>query len=73
MNDDCNTVLITVSLDERSEEQLAISIDAAKQSFDDSAFDGAILGTVASGDHDVLSISRHNTVSVGKAEMVRDM
>ena len=73
LNDDCNTVLITVSLDDRSEEQLGIAIDAAKGSFDDAVFDGAILGTVASSDHEVLSISRHNTVSVGKAEMVWDI
>ena len=73
LNEDCNTVLITVSFDDRSEEQLRIALDAAKQSFIDSGFDGAILGTVASKDKEVLSISRHNTVSVGKAEMVRDI
>ena len=73
LNDDCNTVLITVSLDDRPEEQLGIAVDAAKQSFDDSDFDGAILGTVASSEKAVLSISRRHTVSVGKAEMVRDI
>ena len=73
LNEDCNTVLITVSLEDKSEEQLAISIDAAKDSFEDADFDGAILGTVASNEKEVLSISRYNSVSVGKAEMVRDI
>ena len=73
LNDDCNTVLITVSLDEKPELQLDIAVDAARQSFDEAGFNGAVLGTVAKNDKEVLNISRRNTVSVGKAEMVRDI
>ena len=73
LNDHCNTVLITVSLEEKPQVQLSIAVEAAKKCFNEAGFDGAILGTVASDNKEILNISRRYAVSVGKAGMVHDI
>lgn len=73
LSDDNNTVLITADAPENAGELLDDAFDAAVNSFDDSGFRGAILTTVASDNKDVQRISRRCHISVGKAEMVRDI
>ena len=74
LNDDSNTVLFTVDGEEDvAEDQLAEVITAAKDSFTEASFDGAILGTIASDDETILEISRRNSVTVGKAEIVHNI
>lgn len=74
LNPDCNTVLITVSSDpDRAADELSDATAAARGSFDEAAFDGAVLGTVASDDRDVRRIARRRAISLGKAAMVREI
>lgn len=73
LGENSNTVLITVDAPESEKELLKASFNAARKSFADSDFSGAILTAVASDDKTVARIARHNRVSVGKAEMVSDI
>lgn len=68
-----NTVLITVDMPEDEDQLLSDCFDAARGSFEESGFDGAILTALATDDKEVARISRRNHISVGKAEMVRDI
>ena len=74
LDDEHNTVLFTVEADpETAHDQFREVMESARDSFDASGFDGAILGTVASNEPDVVDISRRNSVTLGKAEMVFDI
>lgn len=73
LGEDNNTILITVDAPEDGEELLKESLKAAKASFRESEFSGAILSTIASEDKRVGSISSRYNISVGKAEMVNDI
>lgn len=75
LDENNNTVLITASFSDaaRAREQLGAAVAAAKDSFAEAGFDGAILSTVASKQKEILRLSQLNHVSVGKAEMVSDI
>ena len=73
LSENNNTILITVDSPENGKELLKQSLAAARESFTDSDFNGAILTAVASDDKEVARISRRNRISVGKSEMVRDI
>lgn len=68
-----NTVLITVDAPEDEEALLDQSFDAARSSFRNSCFRGAILTAVASDDADITRLASRHRISVGKAEMVTDI
>lgn len=73
LGEDNNTILITVDAPADGENLLKDSLKAAKASFHESEFNGAILSTLASNDKRVGSISKRHNISVGKAEMVNDI
>ena len=75
LDENNNTVLITASFSDaaRAREQLDIAVGAAKDSFAEAGFDGAVLSTIASKQKEILRLSQRNHVSVGKAEMVSDI
>ncbi len=73
LTEDNNTILITADDPEDASDLLKESFNAAKESFDDADFSGAILTTVASDDKKVNQLSHRHHISVGKAEMIRDI
>ena len=73
LTEDDNTILITADDPEDASDLLKESFNAAKESFDDADFSGAILTTVASDDKKVNQLSHRHHISVGKAEMIRDI
>ena len=68
-----NTVMITVDAPDNEASLLKDSFDAAKASFDDNDFSGAILTAVASDDKNIARFASRHRISVGKAEMVTDI
>lgn len=73
LNENSNTVLITADAPENAQELLSASFEAAKESFDDSGYQGAILTTVASDKKEVQQLAHRHHISVGKAEMITDI
>ncbi len=73
LSEGSNTVLITADAPENAEALLGDSFEAARNSFTDSRYSGAILTTVASDDKEILRMSRRYHISVGKAEMIADI
>ncbi len=73
LGDTGNTVLITVDAPENEEELLETAFTAARESFEKSGFNGAILTAVASEDADINRVADRHRISVGKAEMITDI
>lgn len=73
LSEDDNTILITADDPEDASDLLKESFTAAKESFHEADYSGAILTTVASDDKKVNQLSHRHHISVGKAEMIRDI
>lgn len=73
LSEDDNTILITADDPEDASDLLKESFTAAKESFHEADYSGAILTTIASDDKKVNQLSHRHHISVGKAEMIRDI
>ena len=73
LSEESNTVLITANAPENADALLNAAYAAAKKSFEESRYRGAILTAVASHDEDILDLARRYHISVGKAVLVAEI